>query len=170
MMKREILFDFVVDKEKKTINVKRSFHATLPLVWQAWTTAEILDQWWAPHPWKVETQRMDFREGGQWFYAMVSPDGSERNWCIMNYKTIASEKYFTSVDAFAKDQSGEINPDFPPNNWETRFSRDNDDTLVNITLSFETVEHIEQMIQMGFKEGFTQGLDQLDAFLSQNKK
>jgi PhnB protein len=88
----------------------------------------------------------------------------------MNYKTIASEKYFTSVDAFAKDQSGEINTDFPPNNWETRFSRDNDDTLVNITLSFEKVEHIEQMIQMGFKEGFTEGLNQLDAWLSQNKK
>ena len=108
-MKKEILFDFVVDKESKTIKVKRSFHAALPLVWQAWTTAEILDQWWAPHPWKAETQRMDFREGGRWFYAMVSPDGKERHWCLMNYQTIVPEKYFTSVDAFAKDESGEIN-------------------------------------------------------------
>lgn len=164
-MKREILFDFVVDKESKTIKVKRSFHADLPLVWQAWTTAEILDQWWAPLPWKVETQSMDFREGGRWFYAMVSPDGSERHWCLMNYKTIVAEKSFTSVDAFAKDQSGEINKEFPPNNWETLFNRSGNETLVNITLSFEKVEHIEQMVQMGFKEGFTQGLEQLDTLL-----
>ncbi len=168
-MKREILFDFVVNKENKTIKVKRSFHAELPLVWQAWTTAEILDEWWAPHPWKVETQRMDFRDGGQWFYAMASPDGSERHWCIMNYQTIVSENFFTSQDAFAKDESGEINTDFPPNNWETRFSRDNEGTLVDITLSFEKVEHLEQMIQMGFKEGFTQGLEQLDTLLTKTK-
>jgi uncharacterized protein YndB with AHSA1/START domain len=168
-MKKAILFDFVVDKENKTIKVKRSFNAELKMVWEAWTTAELLEQWWAPHPWKAETQVMDFREGGKWFYAMVSPDGNERHWCIMNYKTIVTEKYFTSVDAFAKDQSGEISADFPTHNWETRFSRDNEDTLVNITLSFEKVEHIEQMIQMGFKEGFTQGLDQLDTLLTKKK-
>lgn len=169
-MKKEILFDFVVDKENKTIKVKRSFNAELPLVWEAWTTAEILDQWWAPHPWRAETQSMDFREGGRWFYSMVSPDGKERHWCLMNYKSIVSGKYFTSVDAFAKDQSGEVNTDFPPNNWETRFSPDKEDTIVDITLSFEKVEHIEQMIQMGFNKGFTQGLDQLDALLNKKKK
>lgn len=169
-MKKEILFDFVVDKENKTIKVKRSFHADLPLVWQAWTNADILDQWWAPQPWKAETQDMDFREGGRWFYSMVSPDGNERHWCLMKYTTIVNERSIKSIDAFAKDQSGEINPDFPPNNWETQFSRDKEATLVNITLSFEKVEHIEQMIQMGFKEGFTQGLDQLDTLLTQSKK
>ena len=169
-MNNILTFDFSVDKENKTISVIRDFDAPQDLVWDAFTKSEILDQWWAPHPWKAETQRMDFREGGRWFYAMVSPDGKERHWCLMNYQTIMPEKYFTSVDAFAKDQSGEINTDFPPNNWVTRFSRDNDDTLVDITLSFEKVEHIEQMIQMGFKEGFTQGLEQLDTLLSKNKK
>jgi PhnB protein len=169
-MKREILFDFVVDKENKTIKVKKSFHAELPLVWEAWTTAEILDQWWAPLPWKAETNDMDFREGGRWFYAMVSPDGTERQWCLMNYKKIVDKKFFTSEDAFAKDESGEVNAEFPPNNWETRFSHDNEQTLVDITLSFDKVEHIEQMIEMGFKEGFTQGLDQLDALLTKVKK
>ena len=169
-MKKEILFNFVVDKENKKIYVKRLFNAQLPLVWRAWTDAKILDQWWAPHPWKSETKSMDFREGGRWFYAMVSPDGSERHWCLMNYKTIVPQKYFTSVDAFAKDESGEINRDFPPNNWDTRFTSHAEDTEVNITLSFDKLEHLEQMIQMGFKEGFTQGLEQLDTWLNQQNR
>lgn len=168
-MKKEILFDFVVDKENTKIYVKRLFNAKLPLVWQAWTDSRILDQWWAPRPWKTETRNMDFREGGRWFYAMVSPDGSERHWCLMNYKTIVPQKHFTSVDAFAKNETGEISQDFPPNHWDTRFTRQADDTEVNITLSFDKLEHLEQMIQMGFKEGFTQGLEQLDNWLNQQK-
>ena len=167
-MKKEILFDFTVDKQNKKIYVKRSFNAQLPIVWHAWTDAKVLEEWWAPHPWTAETKNMDFREGGRWFYAMVSPDRKEIHWCLMNYTRIVDQKYFTSVDAFANEK-GEVNPDFPPYQWETKFKSEGEDTLVDITLSFEKPEHLEQMIQMGFKEGFTQGLDQLDALLNRKK-
>ncbi|WP_312302176.1 hypothetical protein [Chryseobacterium sp.] len=52
-MKSNLLFDFSVNKENNTIVVKREFNANLELVWQAWTTAELLDQWWAPKPYHV---------------------------------------------------------------------------------------------------------------------
>lgn len=51
-MKNDLLFDFTVSKENKTIHIKREFNANLELVWQAWTTAELLDQWWAPKPYQ----------------------------------------------------------------------------------------------------------------------
>lgn len=47
-MRPALLFDFTVDKEHNTIHVVREFDASKELVWQAWTTAELLDQWWAP--------------------------------------------------------------------------------------------------------------------------
>ena len=86
-MKSNLLFDFYVNKENKTIHIKREFNADLELVWKAWTTAELLDRWWGPKPWKVETKTMDFREGGFWLYAMVSPEG-EKHWSKANYISI----------------------------------------------------------------------------------
>jgi PhnB protein len=169
-MNKAILFDFLVDKENKKVKVKRSFNARLPLVWQAWTDPEILDQWWAPHPWKSETLTMDFREGGKWFYAMRSPDNTETHYCLANFRTIIREELFTSDDAFC-NETEQINPNFPAYHWEVQFTAMEEDTAVDVTLSFEQLEHLEQIIQMGFKEGFTQGLEQLDEWLNhQNNK
>lgn len=47
-MTTNLAFDFSIDRENKTIKVKREFAAELPLVWDAYTKSEILDQWWAP--------------------------------------------------------------------------------------------------------------------------
>jgi uncharacterized protein YndB with AHSA1/START domain len=60
-----LLFDITVDKDAKTIFITREFAADLDLVWDAFTKAEILDQWTAPKPWRVRTKEMDFREGGR---------------------------------------------------------------------------------------------------------
>ncbi len=51
------------DMANKKIKVTRSFDATPEQVWSAWTDEEILDQWWAPKPWKAKTKSMDFHEG-----------------------------------------------------------------------------------------------------------
>jgi uncharacterized glyoxalase superfamily protein PhnB len=79
-MNPNLLFDFSVNKDSNTINVKRQFAADLPLVWDAWTKPELLDQWWAPKPFRNKTKSMDFREGGAWHYAMISPENIT-HWC-----------------------------------------------------------------------------------------
>lgn len=165
-MKKAILFNFLVDKENKQIKVERSFDASLPLVWQAWTDAAILDQWWAPQPYQNRTKTMDFREGGRWHYCMISPEG-ETHWCVMDYKTIHSKKNFTAIDAFATE-AGEINTSFPHNNWDVSFAghTDDSDTVVNVIMTFDKLEDLEQIVQMGFKEGFTAGLNQLEEWLN----
>ena len=84
-MTSQLAFDFIIDKENNTITVSREFAAELPLVWDAYTKSEMLDQWWAPKPWKARTKSMDFREGGFWHYAMVGPNGEE-HWAFINYQ------------------------------------------------------------------------------------
>lgn len=167
-MNSNLLFNFSVNKENNTIHVLREFDASLELVWKAWTTPELLEQWWAPKPWRAETKTMDFREGGFWHYAMVSPEG-EKHWAKANYITIEKEKFFTAKDGFC-DENGTMNPAFPQNLWENLFTTKNEQTIVRITLTFDKLEDLEQTIAMGFKEGFTIGLNQLDKFLSTLKK
>lgn len=175
-MKKPVLqFDFIVDKENKTIHINREFDARLELVWKAWTTAELLDQWWAPAPLKNQTKHMDFRKGGYWLYTMLDENGEriklndEEIWSKWHYLSIADKESFKVKDGFC-DENGTINPDYAQNLLETKFTQTNNRVLVAITSTFEKLEGLEQTIEMGFKEGFTMGLQQLDELLLTLKK
>lgn len=163
-MSKTLLFDFDVDKEKHQIKVKRSFNAPIELVWAAWTEADILDQWWAPKPWVAKTKRMDFREGGHWLYAMLGPE-NEVHWARADYIKIIPEKFFSAYDGFC-DEEGNPNSNLPNNKWENNFNALGEETLVDILLSFDTLEDLEKIIEMGFKEGFTAGLENLDQYIA----
>ncbi len=162
-MNNNLLFDFIVNEENNTIHIKREFDANLELVWQAWTTAELLDQWWGPKPWRAETKTMDFREGGFWLYAMVGPEG-EKHWSKADYISIEEEKSFTQRDGFC-DENGTMNPEFPQNLVENSFAQKENKVQVDMLLTFDTLADLETTIAMGFKEGMTIDFQQLDELL-----
>lgn len=162
-MKKDLLFDFTVDKKNNTVNVKREFAADLNLVWSAWTDPKILDLWWAPKPYQTKTKSMDFRVGGSWLYAMVSPQG-ETHWCRADYKTIDTLKSFSGLDAFC-DEQGSINMEFPRALWTNTFIENKDTTTVNIVAKYDSLADLEKIIQLGFKEGFTMALGNLDQYI-----
>ena len=158
----DLLFDFTVDKATKRVFITREFAAPLSLVWDAFTKAEILDQWVAPKPWVSKTKFMDFRVGGRRFYAMVSPEGNER-WVIQKYTSISPKTNFKMFNVFAdKDE----NPELPGSDWDYTFSEQNGKTTVRITIYNESRERMEKMIEMGFKEGFTMSLTNLENLLA----
>ncbi|TZF82754.1 SRPBCC domain-containing protein [Pedobacter sp. BS3] len=162
-MNPNLKFDFSVNQENNTINATREFAANLTLVWDAWTKPEILDQWWAPKPYRTETKSMDFRVGGTWLYAMISPE-NEKHWCKADYKKIEPQKQLSWLDAFC-DENGNENTGKPRSFWTNIFTEDNGITTVNVTLQHDSFEDIELIIKMGFKEGFTMALGNLDELL-----
>ena len=161
-MKSNLLFDFTVDKATKTAVITREFDADLSLVWDAFTKAEYLDQWVAPKPFTSKTKFMDFKVGGQRFYAMVSPEGHER-WSIQKYTSISPKTNFKMFNAFA-DQDG--NPQLPGSDWDYAFSEQNGITTVRISIYNESLERMEKMIEMGFVEGFKATIVNLDELLA----
>jgi PhnB protein len=167
-MNQHLQFDFTVNKKNNTIEVKREFAADVDLVWAAWTKAELLDQWWAPKPWKCETKSMNFKEGGRWLYSMVGPDG-DKQYCTLDYDKIVQGKSFSGIDAFC-DEYGNINTTKPRSTWKNVFHQQKANTLVEIEIGFETLSDLEAIIQMGFKEGFTMGLQNLDQYIAEQFK
>jgi uncharacterized protein YndB with AHSA1/START domain len=167
-MKHHPSFDFSVDKENKSITVKREFAAEVALVWDAYTKSEILDQWWAPKPWKARTKTMDFREGGHWHYAMVGPEGEE-HWALANYITIQPQKKFTGLDAFA-DAEAKVNDTMPKSKWDVTFTDQGQSTRVNFQITFDDLAQLEATLQMGFKEGLAMAMEGLDELLPTLKK
>ena len=162
-MNPNLKFDFEVNKEKNTINVKREFAANVKLVWEAWTNPEILDQWWAPKPYRTETKSMEFKEGGTWLYAMIGPE-NEKHWCKNNYHKIVYQSMFSGLDAFCNEK-GEVNKELPQTLWTNTFNDQGETTLVTITARYDSLADLENIIALGFKEGFTMALKNLDQYI-----
>ena len=161
-MTTNLLFDFTVDKAAKTVYITREFAAELDLVWDAFTKPEILDQWVAPKPWTARTKHMNFEVGGRRFYAMVSPEGQE-HWSLQKYTSITPKTNFKFLNAFADENE---NPQLPGSEWDLSFSEQNGTTKVSVTIYNESLERMEKMIEMGFKEGFTMTLQSLEELLT----
>src|SRR5215204_3912393 len=154
--------EFVVDKAAKTVYITAEFNATRDLVWDAYTKPELLDQWWAPKPFASRTKVMDFKVGGRRFYAMVSPEGQER-WVVQKYTSITPKTNFKLFNAFADEDE---NLQLPGSDWNLDFSEQNGTTKVTTTIYNESLERLERMVEMGFKEGTAAQLDNLRELLA----
>jgi len=160
-MTNNLLFDFTVDKAAKTVCIVREFDAKLSLVWDAFTKAELIDQWIAPKPMTSKTKYQDFKVGGKRFYAMISPDGQER-WVIQEYTSITPKTNFKMYNAFAdKDE----NPELPGSDWDHSFSEQEGTTKVSITIYNESLERMERILD-GFTKGMKMSLNNLENLLA----
>jgi uncharacterized protein YndB with AHSA1/START domain len=157
-----LLFDFTVDKAKKTIYVTREFAADLDLVWDAFTKSEILEQWMGPKPWRVQTKEMDFREGGRWLYAMVSPENVSR-YSLVEFIKIHPKTDFSTKNTFADENGNSISDAFSL--VKNSFKEGTGITTVYVEKVFNDLSTLEMMATNGFKEGTAMGFRNLDDYL-----
>lgn len=168
-MKNSLLFDFTVDKTANTVFITREFAAELSLVWDAFTTKEILDQWGAPEPWTAKTKHMNFEVGGRRFYSMCSPEGQE-HWSIQDYTSISPKTNFKYISGFS-DKAENIDPEFYGSENDLDFSEAHGTdnyrvTTVRQTIKYKTPAILEMMIAKGFREGVTMTLNNLENLLT----
>lgn len=155
---------FTKDPESARLTIERIFPAARSRVWQAMTDPAILDQWWGPQPWFVKTIRMDFRVGGSWRYSMNGPNG-EQHFARMDYVEIDPERRFKSNDSFT-DAAGNINESMPQQLIDTRLVAEGPHTKVVTVIQYASLEDLERIVEMGFREGLTMAHDQLEALLA----
>ncbi|MEX0406198.1 SRPBCC family protein [Aquibium sp. LZ166] len=60
----------------RTMILQRVIAAPRNLVWKAWMNEETLPQWWGPDGFSCRTKRIDLRQGGEWVFDMIGPDGT----------------------------------------------------------------------------------------------
>jgi uncharacterized protein YndB with AHSA1/START domain len=150
----------VKDLNEKSILVSREFEAPIADVWRAYTESDLLEQWWAPKPWRAETKQMNFKPGGYWLYAMVGPEG-EKHWARMDYLAIDLYKSFEIQDSFS-DENGAINRDLPVSKGKSTFTKTDKGTRVEFKLIYSTADQLQKIVEMGFEQGITMCMDQLD--------
>jgi uncharacterized protein YndB with AHSA1/START domain len=159
--------EFIVDKEAQTVDITKEFDAPRDLVWDAYTKAELLDQWWAPKPLTSDTVAMDFEVGGRRFYAMVMPDG-QRRWAVQRYTSITPKSEFKFFNAFSDENE---NLQLPGSDWTFTFTENGDKTTVHVSIYNESRERMEMILaDDGFRRGTEGQLANLEELLANIKR
>lgn len=154
---------FNKDFEASSAYVMKIYNADVSKVWNYFTQSQLLDQWWGPQPWRCETIRQNFEKDGIWLYAMVGPNG-EKSYSQSKYGEIIEHRSFDWMSAFC-DEDGNVNEDFPSSKWLIGFTGVEEGTKVTINIHYQSQEVMKKMFDMGFQEGFTMGLNQLEEIL-----
>jgi uncharacterized protein YndB with AHSA1/START domain len=106
---------------------------------------------------------MDFREGGYWHYAMVTPD-DQTFWNRLDYKTIQPIDKYTARDGFC-DEDGVVNPSMPGSDFDVSFTDAGERTLVTTLVQYGSSDSLKAALGMGLKDGLTSTLERLDELL-----
>lgn len=61
--------------EDRQITLTRLIAAPAQKIWQCWTDPAILPHWFGPEGYSCVTKEIDLRQGGQWRFDMIGPDG-----------------------------------------------------------------------------------------------
>jgi uncharacterized protein YndB with AHSA1/START domain len=140
--------------------LERTVDVAPELVWKAWTTPELLVQWFAPKPWSTTSCEIDLQPGGKFDTTMRSPEGDEypSSGCILVVEE-DSRLVFTSG----------LGPGFRPQIAEDGFpftaiisiEPDGSGTKYTATGIHADASSRKSHEDMGFAEGWGMALDQL---------
>ncbi len=146
--------DLVMDR---VIDVPRE------LVWKAWTTPEMLKQWFTPAPWKTIECEIDLRPGGIFRTVMLSPEGETfpNNGC---YLEIVENKKLVWTDALEQH----FRPAEKPNDCFNHFftahillEPHEKGTRYTVIALHSDEEGRKQHEEQGFHDGWGSALDQM---------
>ena len=89
------------------ILIEREFDAPKHLVYKAWTTPELVEQWWTAKRGEMTVCEIDLRVGGRWRYVMIADGGFEVGFhgeyleIVPNERLVSTEAYEGIPDADA---------------------------------------------------------------------
>ena len=78
---------------------------------------------------------------------------------------IEAQNSFVAKDAFA-DADGNINTAMPQSTWHANFKSMDEHSLVEFNIQYDDLAQLEATINMGFKEGLTMAMENLDELLA----
>jgi uncharacterized protein YndB with AHSA1/START domain len=139
----------------RAIVATRIFDAPRELVFEMWTSAEHIRNWYGPKGFSLTTHEMDVRPGGVWRFVMHGPDGKDYDNKIVYVEIAKPERLVYDHVVYPLFQS------------TTSFFDLRGKTLVSVRMVFESAELRNKIAkEHGAVEGLTQTLERLSDELS----
>lgn len=140
------------------ILVTREFDAPRQLVFQAWTTPELVRRWWHAKRGEVTACEIDLRVGGKWRYAMVTPDGFEVAFhgeyveIVPDERLVTTEVYEGLPEGVSEEQGGTVNTATFADAGEGR-------TALTLLIQATSKTARDAIIDSGMEDGLQDALD-----------
>ena len=142
--------------DPRVATMARTFNAPRQLVWDAWTQAEHLVNWWGPKGMNTKVEKLDF---SSWKYTMMMPDGNEFVTEGTFIEIKEPEKLVTSAD-------------FKPMTVDVvltvLFEDLGEQTKMTFSVAHKTEEYRQQQEEMGFRNGWGSTFDRLEEYLNES--
>jgi uncharacterized protein YndB with AHSA1/START domain len=136
------------------ILITREFGAPKHLVFEAWTTPELVKRWWHANRGEVTIAEIDLRVGGSWRYAMVTENGFEVAF-HGEYREVVPNERIVSTEVYEGMPEGEaLNT--------LTFVEADGRTTVTILVQHTSKEHRDAHIDSGMEAGLQDALDLLE--------
>ena len=139
------------------ILITREFDAPKELVWKAWTTPELVKQWWHANRGEMKVAEIDLRVGGTWRYVSVTDDGFEVAF-HGEYREVEPYDRLVSTEAY----EGIPNPDDNATVNTMTFDETDGRTTVTILVDAPSKEIRDAIIESGMEAGMQDALDLLE--------
>jgi uncharacterized protein YndB with AHSA1/START domain len=139
--------------------LERVIDAPRARVFEPWTEPEQMAQWFAPKPFKLIIDEMDFRPGGKFCMAMRGPDGQDFPF-TGTYREIVRPAKLVWTGEFSSGPADQIST-------VVTFEEQGQETKVHVRQTFHVMTPEIEHATQGAKQGWTMTLDQLEAFCSQ---
>ena len=155
----------VKDFEALTLTIVNEFDAGVDRVWQLWEDPRQLERWWGPPTWPATFTAFDFAPGGEARYHMTGPEGEKAHgW--WKFLSISRPAGLEIEDGFA-DANGEPDPNTPSGTMRITLEDLGGRTRMTIESHNDTVEQLQELVEMGMEEGMKEALGQIDAILAE---
>jgi uncharacterized protein YndB with AHSA1/START domain len=138
------------------ILIERAFDAPKELVWQAFTTPELVRRWWHAGRGEMTVAEIDLRPGGRWRYAMTAHAGGFEVAFHGEYREVVPHERIVSTEVYegAPEAGAAVNT-------MTLEERDGRTTLT-ILVQHASKAARDMHVESGMEDGLQDALDLLE--------
>ena len=142
----------------RQILITREFDAPRHLVYEAFTTPELVERWWSARRGRMTIAEIDLRVGGRWRYAMIAESTGEEVAFHGEYREIVPNERIVSTEAYEgipdADEHAALNT--------MTLTEAGGRTTMTILVEHPTQEGRDMHIQSGMEDGLQDALDDLE--------
>jgi uncharacterized protein YndB with AHSA1/START domain len=142
------------------ILITREFDAPRHLVYEAFTTPDLVKRWWHANRGAMTVVEIDLRVGGRWRYVMVTGDGTEVGFhgeyreIVPNERIVSTEVYEGLPEGVSEEQGGTVNT--------STFTEVDGRTTLTILVQATSKLARDAIIESGMEDGLQDALDLLE--------
>ncbi|MBV9797544.1 MAG: SRPBCC family protein [Solirubrobacterales bacterium] len=142
------------------ILITREFDAPKHLVYQAYTTPDLVKRWWHANRGEVTLVEIDLRVGGSWRYVMVTGDGTEVGF-HGEYREIVPDQRLVSTEVYEGLPEGVSEHDAATLNTAT-FAEVAGQTILTLLIQAKSKVSRDAIIESGMEDGLQDALELLE--------